>query len=62
MKHFSLKVVDGGSAKSVIEVEYRSETKCFVSTVYLIIGVIVMLNVSCYLDSRRDLLDGPLPR
>ncbi len=33
MKHFSFKVVDGGNAKPVIEVEYRGETKRFVSAI-----------------------------
>ncbi len=33
MKHFSFKVVDGGAAKPVIEVEYRGETKRFVSAI-----------------------------
>ena len=37
MKHFPFKVVDGGNSKPVIEVEYRGETKRFVSAFWLTI-------------------------
>ena len=34
MKHFSFKVIDGGAGKPVVEVEYKGETKKFVSCMF----------------------------
>ena len=34
MKHFSFKVIDSGAGKPVVEVEYKGETKKFVSYMF----------------------------